>query len=858
MKKIMLSSLIVSLLLSNQIKLDTINVLTDIGGNNSYTKTRASTATGMELTQKDTPQSVSVITQKQLEDRGIHNLDDALKTATGINVSKDSSGVIRYQSRGFYMDYIQVDGINTNVKTQSLFNEKIDTKAPTDTAIYESVEIVRGATGLMQSNGEPGGTVNLLRKKPTYEFQHLGEILFDENKKRRIMLDFSGALNKDGTIRARAVGSASDYDTFRDRVDGDSKMIYSTIEFDIGANSVLGLGGMYQNTNEVPVIFGIPLPYERPSQEVIDNMSSQQRYQFNMIYNGKKPANLLPRSTYLGADWSNTETDKHNIFTTFDHYFENDWHLGMDLSYTKTKSDMKVAELGIRELTHPRARYGIEHGHEFEEMRALKLDKKDEQLGFKIDLSGDYELFNQEHQFYIAYNYNREKTKYNYKTRTVQGHGYCECKRKNRNGRCLDMVNTKTHYCVSKGHPDYEKLKKKFEEAKAKNNFWDYFETYGMKSDLNSVTFNGSGINEPNWDIIDDALLDDDYARLLELDRKLDTHTITASTRINPTDELHFLLGGSYTWYDYKKKHNLRYDIGSILLFKAGDQDSIYYEEKCETNNQSDNCKIIDDSNEKFIPFLSITYDITPNHSIYASYTEIFKHQDGETPVTGVVYDADLDDYVEKTTGWKALKPIEGKSYEIGYKALLNDDKLNLSIALFKIEQENMAIRKAGDSTNAYQIDITPAGKVESKGVELEIAGEILDGFHMIAGYTYNESEYKNEVNFKKPGENYSKHTPEHMFKLYASYKIPNTKFTIGGGLTAQSETYGLYNIKQGGYTIYDAHINYEISDNMSVNLIGTNLGDKRYFENNINRTRGVYNFYGKPRTVAMKFDWKF
>jgi len=40
--------------------------------------------------------------------------------------------------------------------------------------------------------------------------------------------------------------------------------------------------------------------------------------------------------------------------------------------------------------------------------------------------------------------------------------------------------------------------------------------------------------------------------------------------------------------------------------------------------------------------------------------------------------------------------------------------------------------------------------------------------------------------------------------------------------------------------------------------LIGTNLADKTYFENNYNRTRGMNNFYGRPRTVMMKFDWQF
>ncbi|MSN96192.1 TonB-dependent siderophore receptor [Campylobacter sp. FMV-PI01] len=877
MKKIIFSSLIVSLLLSNQIELDAVDVSTDIGGGNTYTKTHSSTATGMELTQKDTPQSVSVITQKQLEDRAINNLDDALKTATGINVSKDASGVVRYQSRGFYMDYIQVDGINENVKTQSLFNEKIDTKAPTDMAIYEGVEIVRGATGLMQSNGEPGGTVNLLRKKPTHKFQHLGEILFDENKKRRLMLDFSGALNDDGTIRARAVGSASQYDTFRDRVDGDSKMIYSTVEFDIKNSSILGLGGMYQNTNEVPVMFGVPLPYIKPTKEEINKMSYGEKNSYNQFYKNYQPAHELEKNTYLGANWSNTETDKYNIFTTFDHYFENDWHLGIDLSYTKIDSLTELAEFGdLSKISH-NSKYGMHKGFVYNTMRGIMLDKEEEQLGFKIDLNGDYELFNQEHQFYIAYNYNREKTKYNYKTRELERQGYCKCAddglvKKTKRGIKYKMCNRNYtgNICVTKDDPRYEKFKAEFQ--KIYNDDGElladekYYKTYKIAVDPHN--FKGNEYEKPIWTDPDNFdFLRDLWARNTEVEKKLKTNSITASTRINPINKLHFLLGGSYTWYDYKKKWDLRYD--KISMEQKDDRGTIYNDE-CTINNQSENCKIINENNRKFTPFLGVTFDITPSHSIYASYTEIFKHQEGESKIFGNVtkknpdYEPDSSDPEEEfiteegIIGYKGLKPINGKSYEIGYKALLNDDKLNLSIAIFKIEQENMVIYKAGDQNNFYETKIEPVGKVESKGIEFEIAGEALENLHMLVGYTYNKSKYKNEINLNKSGENYSKHTPEHMFKLYASYKIPSTKFTIGGGITSQSSTKGLNGLKQSGYTIYDAHINYQVSNNISVNLIGTNLGDKKYFENNIDRTRLGNNFYGEPRKITIKFDWKF
>ena len=75
---------------------------------NSYTTSLMSTTTGLELSPRETPQSVSVVTQKQMKDQGITRLSDALRQTTGIHVVEDSSRV-RFQSRGFYIDQIEED-----------------------------------------------------------------------------------------------------------------------------------------------------------------------------------------------------------------------------------------------------------------------------------------------------------------------------------------------------------------------------------------------------------------------------------------------------------------------------------------------------------------------------------------------------------------------------------------------------------------------------------------------------------------------------------------------------------------------------------------------------------------------------
>ena len=125
------------------------------------------TTTGLALSPKETPQSVSVITKTQINEQGITNLVDALKTTTGVNVIRDA-GIPRFQSRGFYIDQIEEDGISSTVPG-AINNPMYDAQSMNDIAVYDHIEVVRGATGLTQANGEPGGTLNAVRKRPTGE-----------------------------------------------------------------------------------------------------------------------------------------------------------------------------------------------------------------------------------------------------------------------------------------------------------------------------------------------------------------------------------------------------------------------------------------------------------------------------------------------------------------------------------------------------------------------------------------------------------------------------------------------------------------------------------------------------------------
>lgn len=687
----------------------------------SLTTSAMQTTTGLVLSPKETPQSVSVITKALLDKRSITNMEDALKTTTGVNVIKDA-GYWRYQSRGFYIDKIEEDGIASTVRG-STTNTFRDPQSMTDLAIYDHIEVVRGATGLTQAGGEPGGTINAVRKRPTDNFQSLGNVQFDTHGKARSMLDISGPLGGGG-YRGRFVSVLENDPTFKNLPkDNNKRLIYGVIDKDIGSNSVLTVGALYQNIHITPDIYGIP-----------------------MGPNGSSSG--LSRKTYLGYDWNREKARKFNVFVEFDTFFNDDWHLNHKLSYTKSYNYTQFGFIANASTSYT----GLMYGNTLSTNNLQRYDNEGDQITYQANLTGKYQLLGREHDIFITYNYSREKTETRW--------------RRVRNSNAYDPY-----------------------------------------------SFTGTEISEPNWNT--------DYNDQVFYDSRIYSTGLAIGTRFNPLDDLHILAGTRYSYW--KRIGNTYYDWWNNAADSDPDVHGHY-------------------SRHRFVPYLGITYDLTPNQSIYASYTSIYKPQSL----------LNKDDQV--------LDPIVGNNYELGWKTEWLNGNLNTAVALFQINQKNRPVW-VDDSSHASGGYYDTLGEVRSRGIDIEISGALTEDWQLFAGYTFNRSKYlKNESATYAQGTNFSKHTPAHMFRLYTTYTLPidDKKWSIGAGVTAQTKTDSLYSIQQGGYALWEANIAYQMSKNIAFNIVGKNLTNKYYYENNRVRTLGINNFYGEGRTVIFNLDWKF
>lgn len=287
----------------------------------SYTTSATAAATKLPLSLRHTPQSVSVITRSRMDDQNLTQLQDVLEQTVGISVVQ--SGYVganwnTFQSRGFTISNYLVDGVPMRNGFELMTS---------DMAFYDRLEIVRGATGLMQGVGSPAGSINFVRKKPTRDFQAsvTGQLGSWDNY--RGMLDISTPLNEDGSVRGRVVAVKQDSGSYIERFGLQREMLYGIVEADISPDTLFTAGLEYQNheTHDSPEA-GLPL--------VFSNGAHTQ----------------WKRSKNPGAEWAYSENEKLGFFTSLEHSFANQWRGKIQFNHSRNRYDSMIGAGGSGSL----------------------------------------------------------------------------------------------------------------------------------------------------------------------------------------------------------------------------------------------------------------------------------------------------------------------------------------------------------------------------------------------------------------------------------------------------------------------------------------------------------------------------
>nr|WP_233269153.1 TonB-dependent siderophore receptor [Paraglaciecola sp. L1A13] len=324
----------------------------------------ASGASRLDLDIFDIPQSVSVITSAQMQDFQLNDINDALDSATGVNVQRIETDRTYYTARGFDITNFQIDGIGLPLTSGN-------NHADEDTAIYERVEVIRGANGLMTGVGNPSATINFIRKRPTLDTQAKVNATIGSWNNRRIDADVSTPITDN--VAARVVAVKQEQDSYLDRYEQDKTLIYGFVEANLSDSTKLSLSHSY-----------------------LDNKAKGNNWGALPLFYTDGSATDYDTSTNTSANWSNWTVIKNNTVVELSHYFNDNWSLRSTYSHKSTDEDTelfyvfgtpdKETELGL-------TGYGSEY------------DLDDEHNLFDLYVSGDFSLFNRDHQVVFGLNY---------------------------------------------------------------------------------------------------------------------------------------------------------------------------------------------------------------------------------------------------------------------------------------------------------------------------------------------------------------------------------------------------------------------------------------------------------------------
>ena len=289
---------------------------------------------------------------------------------------------------------------------------------------------------------------------------------------------------------------------------------------------------------------------------------------------------------------------------------------------------------------------------------------------------------------------------------------------------------------------------------------------------------------------------------LTPIDRELDQYGVFLQDQITLSEQ--FIVVGS-----------LRYDSVDLR------------DPNTSANNRSD---------EAWSPRIGFVYQPTESLSLYANYSQSF------TPNTGSTFDGD------------PLEPERASGFEVGAKAELLEGNLFATLAYFDITKRNVS---TADPDNLFFNVAT--GEQRSQGIELDIAGEILPGWNIIANYAYTDARITEDNT--NPEGNRLFNSPRHSASLWTTYEIQTGSLEglgVGLGINYVGRRFGdlANSFEVDDYLLTNAALFYE-RENWRLGLNFNNLFDVDYISST-NNSRRTSNSPGAPFSVIGSVSIQF
>ncbi|NWB20807.1 MULTISPECIES: TonB-dependent siderophore receptor [unclassified Pseudomonas] len=231
-----------------------------------------------------------------------------------------------------------------------------------------------------------------------------------------------------------------------------------------------------------------------------------------------------------------------------------------------------------------------------------------------------------------------------------------------------------------------------------------------------------------------------------------------------------------------------------------------------------------DGNGQKWVPRAGLVYRYTDELSFYGSYTESFKPNSTIAPLAN------------KSVLDGSLEPEQSKSWELGTKLDI-PGRITASAALFNIEKRNVLVQVGDGLTSVYSV----AGKVRSRGLELDASGQLTDKWSVIGSYAYTDAEVTEDPEYKG---NRLQNVAKNTGSLSAVYDfgsiLGGDQLRVGAGARYVGERAGdaANSFELPSYTVADAFATYDTKiegQKVKFQLNVKNLFDRTYYTSAVN-----------------------
>ncbi|MCE4553366.1 TonB-dependent siderophore receptor [Roseateles cellulosilyticus] len=648
-------------------------------------------ATGLSLDVKETPQSLSTLDKEDLANFGLTGSNEALGLATGINVEQYETNRASFNARGFEVKLTQLDGLGMTNSWGVVVGRE-------DTFLFEKIELIRGANGLLTGVGNASGTINYVRKRPTNQDGGELDVSVGSWNMRRTALDYNKVLTNDGSWAGRLIVAHEDKDSYLRDLHDSRNTAYGVIDGQIGENGVLTAGITVVDSRQDSPMWG-SLTLRRADGTQAD----------------------LPVGTSTSQKWTYWNTQTYVGFVEYAHQLSQNWEAKFTLNrrhgneatklfyaYSPTTGALNADNTGL--IGWPYRSLGSSDN--------TVLD---------ANVRGRFTAFGRKHSLLVGVNRSHEDT-------------------------ATDSFAATTNA----GLP------------------------------LPALPYGGDTSPEPVWG-----------ARTLASKGEQTLTRLYAAAQLSLTDSLKSIVG-----------------LNAVRLVQGGD------------SKYGSGGQLLDPTTQKASPYLGFTYDITPDVTGYASYSDIFLAQEQQ----------DINGYL--------LAPVKGVNTEVGVKAEWLGKSLLTTFAVFNARQQGLATyagTRPTDQTAYYE-----PKDVNSKGFEVEATGRLGRDARITVGYT--------RLMLTGPdGNDIYEWVPRNTLNFHVDSRVtalPALRVGLAGRW--RSDAHKIGGARQDAYFRADAFASYALSDKTTLRVNVNNLFDK-------NSIGGIENgaIYLPPRNASVSLSYK-